>query len=42
MSGLLIDKENNKHYDFITEEDKQKLERTVYRDRHIFYTGRLI
>jgi len=37
-----IDKEDIKHYEYITEEHKKKLEVIFYRDRHTGDTGRLI
>ena len=37
-----IDKEDIKHYEFITEENKKRLEVIFYRDRHTGDTGRLI
>lgn len=37
-----IDKEDIKHYEYITEENKKRLEVIFYRDRHTGDTGRLI
>jgi ATP-dependent DNA helicase RecQ len=37
-----IDKEDIKHYEFISEENKKRLEVIFYRDRHTGDTGRLI